>query len=252
MKLVFKFLFFIFLSTTCVKADSGMPKDYYKLKGKAAKSYFFNFFAQKVENENLKILEERDFILSLKGKKDLDKNSLAYKRLHSLQKKYKVQNIYDYKTFLRRVDIVPISMAIAQAATESAWGKSRFIKVANNVFGHWTYNPRIGIIPSRREEGKRHLVRVFQTIQDSVSAYIRNLNRTGAYLEFRELRASMREKDQFIDGLKLSKKMDKYSGIGHDYVKILSQIIRKYQLTNYDKLFYKKTQGNKVWNLQPL
>ena len=115
-------------------------------------------------------------ILSLKDKKDLDEESSEYKKLKELQIKYKVQDIYDYETFLKRVDVIPPSLAIAQAAVESAWGKSRFIKIANNIFGHWTYNPEIGIVPLDRIEGKQHLIRVFKTLQDSISAYMLNLS----------------------------------------------------------------------------
>lgn len=248
MRIFLKILIISFIFSNCVKADNGMPKVYYRLTGDIAKSYFFNFFANKINLENEKILNERVFILSLEDKKDLDEESLEYKKLKELQIKYKVQDIYDYETFLKRVDVIPPSLAIAQAAVESAWGKSRFIKVANNIFGHWTYNPEIGIVPLDRIEGKQHLIRVFKTLQDSIAAYMLNLNRTSAYQNFRDERKNMRDNKEFIDGLKLSKTMDKYSGIGHDYVKILSLIIKKYELNNFDKIFYNKLKGKQQWN----
>jgi len=246
----FKIVILLFLAFSGLKADRGMPVEYYKLRGEASKSYFFNFFANKINIENEKILKERAFIISIEEKKELDKDSKEYKKLLELQKKYKVQKLYDYKTYLKRVDIIPPSMGIAQAAVESAWGKSRFIKVANNIFGHWTYNPKIGIVPLKRPDGKRHLIRVFKTLQDSISAYATNLNRTGAYQDFRDMREKMREQSAFIDGLKLSKTMHKYSGIGHDYVKILSSIIKKYELRTYDEIFYNKIKGRQIWNSQ--
>ncbi|NVJ53146.1 MAG: glucosaminidase domain-containing protein [Campylobacteraceae bacterium] len=223
------------------KNNKGFPKEYYKLQGKKAKDYFFNFLEKKVEVENLKILKERDFILSLEEKKDLDKNSKEYKELQRLQKKYKVKNIYDYKTFLRRVDIIPPSLAIAQAATESAWGRSRFIRQANNIFGHWTYDKKIGMVPLRREAGKKHMVRIFPTLESSIAVYMRNLNRTGAYKNFRINREKMRKNGKFINGYILSEDMTKYSAIGYEYVKILKSIIGKYKLTKLDKKFYEKT-----------
>lgn len=232
------------LLTLCIsfsfanEIHKGMPKEYDKLTGQKKKEFFFNYLGKKIETENKKILKERAFILSLNGKKDFDKNSTIYKELEQLQKKYKVQNIYDYKKYLQRVDIIPPSMALAQAATESGWGKSRFIKQANNIFGHWTYNPKIGMVPLKRPAGKKHLVRVFPTLESSIAVYMRNLNRTGAYYEFRLKRAQMRLKDEFINGYKLSLTMDKYSGIGHDYTKILQSIIKKAKLTNLDKKFY--------------
>lgn len=202
-----------------------------------------------IELENRKILHDRDFIKSLGNLENLDKNSLKYKRLEELQIKYKIKNIYNYNEFLRRIDIVPPSLALAQAATESGWGKSRFFKEANNIFGHWTYNPRIGMVPLRRAAGKKHFIRIFKTLQDSIAAYMLNLNRTGAYYEFRAKRKEMRVKGNFIDGMKLAKTMTKYSGIGHDYVKILQSIIRKNKLAHYDKEFNTLMRNEKILNL---
>ncbi|AXH11174.1 glucosaminidase domain-containing protein [Halarcobacter bivalviorum] len=242
MKLL-KILFLVLTICSFALANSsnkGFSQEYYKLQGKKAKDYFFNFLGKKVEIENLKILKERDFILSLDGKKDLNKDSKEYKELEKLQKKYKVKNIYDYKTFLNRVDIIPPSLAIAQAATESAWGKSRFIREANNIFGHWTYDKKIGMVPLRREEGKKHMVRIFPNLESSIAVYMRNLNRTGAYKSFRDNREKMRKNGKFINGLILSEDMTKYSAIGYDYVIILKSIIKKYKLTQLDKKFYEK------------
>jgi len=221
-------------------AEKGFPKEYYELQGKKAQAYFFNFLEKKIAIENSKILKERDFILSLDGKKDLSETSKEYKELERLQKKYKVKNIYDYKTFLIRVDMIPPSLAIAQAATESAWGRSRFIKQANNIFGHWTYDKKIGMVPLKREPGKKHMVRIFPTLEASIAVYMRNLNRTGAYKSFRANRAKMRNSGNYINGYILSEDMTKYSAIGYEYVKILKSIIKRHKLTNLDKKFYDK------------
>ncbi len=223
-------------------ATKGFPQEYYKLRGKKAKAYFFNFLEKKIRVENIKILTERIFILSLKGKKNLNIDSKEYKRLKRLQKKYKVQNLYDYKKFLKRIDIIPPSLAIAQAATESAWGRSRFIREANNIFGHWTYNPKIGMVPRERDEDKRHLVRIFPTLESSIAIYMRNLNRTSAYEDFRTNRQKMRENNVYIDGYILSGDMTEYSAIGHNYVLILKSIIKRYRLADLDKKFYERTK----------
>ncbi len=222
------------------------PDSYYKLHISKQKEYFFNFFEKRIEKENRKILEEREFIKSLKGSKNLDKNSHEYLKLKKLQTKYKVKSLYNYKRYMERVDIIPPSMALAQAATESGWGKSRFFKKANNIFGHWTYNPKIGMVPLRREKGKKHLIRIFPDLQASIAAYMLNLNRTGAYKEFRKNRKQQRAKGTYINGMKLSSTMTKYSGIGHNYVKILKSIIRKNKLTIIDKNFYKKIQNENI------
>ncbi len=240
MKFIFKTVLFIFALLLSLNADTGFPKEYYKLPVSKQKEYFFNYFNEKIEIENRKILKERAFIKSLNGRKNLDKNSSKYKKLEHLQKKYKISNIYNYSKFLKRVDIIPPSLALAQAATESGWGKSRFFKKANNIFGHWTYNPKIGMVPLKRAKGKKHLIRIFSSLQDSIKAYMLNLNRTNAYYEFRLKRKQMREREEVINGMILSSTMTKYSGIGHDYVKILKSIIKKNHLVKLDKAFYTK------------
>lgn len=249
MKNIFKSALLTSAFFISLNAEVGFPKEYYKLPIAKAKIYFFDYFNKRIELENRKILEERTFIESLNRNKNLDKNSIEYKRLEKLQVKYKVKSIYNYNRFLERVDIIPPSMALAQAATESGWGKSRFFKKANNIFGHWTYNPRIGMLPLRRPAGKKHFIRIFPNLQASISAYMLNLNRTAAYYEFRLNRKQMRAKDTFINGMKLSSDMSKYSGIGHDYVKILQSIIRKNRLTTLDKKFYTKLKNEKQTNL---
>ena len=223
-----------------LNANSAFPKEYYKLTVKKQKAFFFDYFGKRIDAENMKILKEREFILSLKGKKDLKETSEEYKKLQKLQTKYKVKNIYDYKKFLYRVDIIPPSMALAQAATESGWGKSRFFKEANNIFGHWTYNPKIGMVPLKRSKGKKHLVRIFPDLQASIAAYMRNLNRTKAYSQFRIKRKQQRDNGKFLNGYELSKTMTKYSAIGQEYVKILRSIIRSNKLIKFDKEFFEK------------
>lgn len=242
MKIIFKLTLLLLAFALTLNANNGFPKEYYKLSVKKQKEFFFDYFGKRIDAENLKILKEREFIKSLKGKKNLDKTSEEYKKLEELQTKYKVKNIYDYEKFLYRVDIIPPSMALAQAATESGWGKSRFFKKANNIFGHWTYNPKIGMVPLQRPAGKKHLVRVFPTLQASIAAYMRNLNKTGAYSEFRIKRKKQRDSGNYINGYLLSETMTKYSGIGHDYVKILQSIIRTNKLKKLDKEFFEKTK----------
>ena len=249
MKNLFKYTLLIaafFISSNA----AGFPQSYYKLPMAEKKEYFFNYFNKRIEIENRKILEERAFIKALNNNKNLDTNSKEYKRLEKLQIKYKVSNIYNYSSFLERIDIIPPSMALAQAATESGWGKSRFFKKANNIFGHWTYNPKIGMVPLRRPKGKKHLIRIFPDLQSSIAAYMLNLNRTGAYYDFRVKRKQQRNAGTYINGMKLSSTMTKYSGIGHNYVKILKSIIRKSELTKLDKKFFNKIKEEKTQNMK--
>jgi Bax protein len=229
----------LFVSTIWAAAYKGMPEEYFRLNGQKAKNYFFSYFAPKVNLENQKILAQRRFILSLKGKKNFSEHSYEYANLSYLQKKYNVEDIYNYKEFLLKIDVVPASLALAQAAVESGWGRSRFIKEANNIFGHWTYNPSIGMVPKRRDEGKKHLIRIFPTLETSIAAYMKNLNTTNVYKEFREKRAQMRLNQELISGYKLSETMTKYSAIGYAYVEILKSVILTNNLIQYDKSFKK-------------
>jgi len=238
----FKILLVITISSLSY-GETGLPKEYYKMSSKKAKQFFFEYFEKRIEIENIKILADRLFIKSLQKSPLPIKGSLRYEKLELLQKKYKVKKIFDYPKYIKKIDIVPPSMALAQAATESGWGKSRFFKEANNIFGHWTYNPKRGMIPLDRGEGKKHFVRIFKTLEDSIAAYMLNLNRTSAYKRFRIIREQMRKNKIFINGLSLSSTMTKYSGIGHNYVKILQSIITKNKLLEYDKKFYHKIKN---------
>jgi len=240
MKITIRITLLLSLFLLTLNAGDKFPKDYYKMSISKKKEFFFNYFEEKIARENKLILEERNFIKSLNKNKNLDKNSNEYQKLKNIQKKYKIQKLYDYSKYLTKIDIIPPSMAIAQAATESGWGKSRFFKKANNIFGHWTYNPKIGMKPLRREEGKKHFIRIFPSLQASISAYMLNLNRNSTYKEFRIKRKKMRASNKLINGMKLSSTMEKYSGIGHDYIDILESIIRKNKLVVLDKNFYKK------------
>ena len=108
----------------------------------------------------------------------------------------------DWETLLRRVDAVPVSIALAQAAMESGWGLSRFAQQGNSLFGQWTWKRRqSGLVPEEREEGERHRVRAFETLGDSVRSYMHNLNSHWAYKELREQRARLRMANDPLDGL---------------------------------------------------
>ncbi len=238
MKNIIKLFFVLLILSLSIKAKDSFPSSYYKLNTTETKKYFFKYFNKRITIENKKILKERAFILSLNKNKNLSINSNEYKKLQKIKNKYKISHLYNYKQYLTRIDIIPPSLALAQAATESGWGKSRFFKQAKNIFGHWTYNAKIGMLPLRRDKGKKHFIRIFPSLQASIEAYMLNLNRTRAYSKFRLNRKKMRDSNKFINGLILSKIMSKYSGIGHSYVTILISIIKKNNLVTLDKEFY--------------
>lgn len=135
---------------------------------------------------------------------------------------------------LRRVDVVPVSLAMAQAAIESGWGTSRFAIHGNAIFGQWTTEGGKGLIPAAREEGKTHKVRAFNRLSDSVHAYLLNLNTHRAYRQFRALRQELRAGDGRPDGLSLAAGLESYSEKGEEYIDLLRSMIRVNRLAPFD------------------
>lgn len=219
----------------------GLPSEYYEIEDiNEAKAYFVEYLYNMILKENNSIKEERRFVENYLSSNilNIDFDSKSFYKLLQIKQKYKIKNIYSIQEYLKKIDIVPPSLAIAQAAIESGWGKSRFIKEANNIFGHWTENPNFGIIPRKRRLGSSHFVRVFGNLEESITAYMLNLNRNFAYKSFQEKRYEQGLNKQNPDGLSLSQTMLNYSGIAQDYLKILKDIILLNDLQNYDKKFY--------------
>lgn len=194
------------------------------------------------------IRQENDRLLSLRGEvtrllrkidqkqplKDREKS-----RLRELAKRYRVdddplQTAEAGKALLKRIDTIPVSLAVAQAATESAWGKSRFAREANNLFGIWTYDESKGLVPKRRGEGKTHLVRKFDSRGESVRYYMHNLNSHPAYEALRTIRAEHRRKGEPPDGMGLAEGLESYSAKGQDYIDLIRRVIRQNSLALLD------------------
>ena len=133
---------------------------------------------------------------------------------------------------LRRVDVIPVSLVLAQAANESAWGTSRFAREGNNLFGIWTWDESKGIVPKKRAPGHRHLVRRFDSIQESVRYYLHNLNSHPAYTQLRILRAHAREQGRPLRGSELAAGLTRYSARGEEYVRLIRQLIQRYDLAS--------------------
>ena len=133
------------------------------------------------------------------------------------------------------MDIVPVSLAIAQAAKESGWGTSRFAIEGNALFGQWTWSGE-GIKPAGIDSEEKHKVMKFKVLKASVRAYQRNLNTHGSYKEFRSERANMRDSDEELDSLILADFLDKYAATGKEYTKIIKQIIKQNNLQDFDKV----------------
>tara|TARA_B110000003_G_scaffold259734_1_gene279978 strand:- start:1311 stop:2441 length:1131 start_codon:yes stop_codon:yes gene_type:complete len=183
------------------------------------------------------ILEEND-IIRLDRKKlfsmlNRSKNTNAEKKwLDDKFKQYGVVN-KDLSTLKIRMDVIPTSLAIAQAAKETGWGTSRFALEGNALFGQWTWTGE-GIKPADADSETKHKVMKFKILKSSIRAYQRNLNTHSGYKKFRMVRADLRDNDQKLDSLILADYLDKYAATGNEYIVILKKIIEQNNLTDFD------------------
>lgn len=193
------------------------------------KQQFFAFLKPMVIAENEKILHQRRQVRELKSKGELNSRELIW--LQQLARQYKVAlkeqpTDANWQALLDRVDVIPVEMALIQAANESAWGQSRFAKQGNNYFGQWCYTKGCGLVPRRRAAGATHEVRRFGNARESVASYMRNINTTKAYAEFRQIRHSLRVQSRPLEAELLIVGLKAYSERGMEYVRIIRSMIR--------------------------
>ena len=199
---------------------------------KKKKSLFIKIVLPLILEENNRIIVDRKKLFKILNK---NMNSDTEKKwLNSKFKQYGVLN-KDTSTLKVRMDIVPVSLAIAQAAKESGWGTSRFAIEGNALFGQWTWSGE-GIKPAGIDSEEKHKVMKFKVLKASVRAYQRNLNTHGSYKQFRSERANMRDSDVELDSLILADFLDKYAATGKEYTKIIKQIIKQNNLQDFDKV----------------
>ena len=197
---------------------------------KKRKDLFIQIILPLVIKENNNIKLDRNKLFSILNK---SKNTISEKKwLKSKFKQYGVIN-KDLSTLKIRMDQIPVSMVIAQAAKETGWGTSRFAQQGNALFGQWTWSGE-GIKPAGADNDSTHKVMKFKVLQASVKAYQRNLNTHSTYKNFRSTRAELRGEGKKLDSIILSEHLDKYAETGKEYVKILQQIIRQNNLEDFD------------------
>ncbi len=215
------------------------PPDFSALEaGEQRKSAFFEFLLPRINERNSEILGTRRELQSMRDTAD----SLSYWQLRKINKiasRYEVDAFdegepSDWDLLLRRVDVVPPSLALAQAANESAWGTSRFAREGRNYFGHWCYQEGCGIVPRQRPEQASYEVADFVSAQESVDRYIHNLNYNPAYKELRLIREDLRDDDEAVSGQALAQGLQRYSERGQQYVKMIQDIIKFNDLENLD------------------
>tara|TARA_Y100000992_G_scaffold280320_1_gene227278 strand:- start:11621 stop:12706 length:1086 start_codon:yes stop_codon:yes gene_type:complete len=180
------------------------------------------------ENNNIRLDRKRLFsIINKSNNSELEKKWLI--------KKYKQYGVpsKDLSILKVRMDEIPVSLALAQAAKETGWGTSRFAQEGNALFGQWTWSGE-GLKPKEADKDKGHKVMKFNVLQASVRAYQRNINTHSSYREFRLARAQLRDSGKSLDSLTLSKYLHEYAETGEKYVEVLQKIIKQNNLKDFD------------------
>jgi len=209
-----------------------LPKDIKSLGNtKKKRDLFIKIILPLILDENDKITHDRKQLFKILGKNFNTTGEKVWLRRRF--REYKIDD-RDLSKLKMRMDIIPVSIAIAQAANESGWGTSRFALEGNALFGQWTWSKK-GISPADSDPDQNHKILQFQILKASVKAYKNNLNTHNAYKDFREKRAQLRQEKKQIVGLDLTQYLEKYASIGEKYVEMLESIIVKNSLTDFDK-----------------
>jgi Bax protein len=199
---------------------------------------FIEIMRPLVEQKNELLLTTRERLLQIKSEIDQqhELGFVAREQLNSLREDYSV-SIEDYPSdkqaidvLLSRVDIIPPAMVIAQAAIESGWGTSLFAQEGNNLFGEWCFKKGCGIVPTRRAASATHEVRRFDSIEDSINSYYRNINTNNAYRSLRDLRTKLRSNKDKFTGHALVAGLGKYCGRGEVYITEVRSMINSTKL----------------------
>ena len=217
------------------------------------KQQFFDFLEDYIVTENTHIRQLREQLLK---RADIVMDGIA---LSSREREWMLELAQSYglkvaqssdreiaNELVLRVDVIPVSLALAQAANESAWGTSRFVLEGYNIFGQWCYEEGCGMVPQRRISGATHEVRRFDSIAASVKAYLNNINSHHLYAYLRELRAFMRNQQQTLDPMVLAYGLGRYSERGEHYVDEIQNIIMQNKLRNRDQ------SVNSIASIDPL
>lgn len=199
----------------------------------ARKAHLVNNLLPAIQHNNRTLLKQREkaqkLLTNLENDKELRKRDLKW--LNQQGKRYRLPETEApdsewLNLLLRRLDIIPADLALAQAAMESAWGNSRFAKEGNNYFGQWCFSRGCGIVPAKRPAGASYEVETFGSIEDSVQGYMLNLNSHPRYVQLRLLREAARKQQRPVDGQVLAGGLHGYSAIGDTYIRTLRALIR--------------------------
>lgn len=202
--------------------------------GSERKEAFFGFLFPRIALANLEILRQRRGVKALQQEDTLSEEQEQW--LEGLADRLRIDRDDSdfFDRLLKRLDIIPPSLMMAQAANESSWGTSRFATRGNNLFGQWCFSKGCGIVPGQRSEGMNHEVARYKHPYASIRSYMTNLNRHNAYSRLRTIRRQQRQRDQFPTGISLAGGLELYSERGSEYVREIRSMIRFNNLDDYD------------------
>ena len=199
------------------------------------KTRFFGFLEPLAKAANQAVLDDRDWLLQLKAELDKGKQPgwIKQRSLNHIADRYGLDDKESapselVKQLLLRVDTIPISLILVQAAAESGWGRSRFARQGNNLFGEWCYTKGCGLVPKNRPGGATHEVRAFNRPYDSVTSYLHTLNTHPAYKMLRQKRQALRKADRAVTGFALADTLIFYSERRQAYVNEIKTMLRQY------------------------
>ena len=190
------------------------------------KKTFFNYLLPEINKKNNEI--------QLLRKKAIGKD-LSKEELTKLYKKYRIDEGSEIDALLEKIDIIPPSLVLSQAALESNWGRSRFAKFYHNYFGLWCFERGCGVIPKKRDKGDTHEVAKFSSPEKAIDFYFLSINRNKSYEVLRKIRQDKRSKGQSVSGLSLSEGLTNYAEIGYEYVDRIRRVITSNELSRFDR-----------------
>ena len=200
--------------------------------GNERKQAFITFLRPIISEKNKSLLQDREKLIQLSKKTKLNIRELRW--LKHISQHYSVTfNINDkalWTELLHKIDLIPTSLVIAQAAKESGWGSSRFAQQGNNYFGQWCYTEGCGLVPKSRNHGANHEVAKYDSVKQSVFRYIDNLNSHSAYKNLRDIRSKLRTVDKEITGYHLANGLQQYSERGSAYINEIQTLIHSNKL----------------------
>ena len=218
---------------------SSLPEDFMEIEPvNERKKLFINTLLPIIYSENLKILEDRKKILDWWNESQGENFSRDFwpSWLFELSEKYETSDS-NLGNLLMKVDVIPISMALAQAAIESGWGTSRYLREGNAIYGQYTFEKDRGIRPERRESDKKFFIKKFSNLSESTRSYFKNINTHRAYIDLREERKKLRMNGEKLSGVKLVKFLTSYSERRDEYVRDVENIIQSNNFMKFDNSY---------------